>query len=335
MRNLVRNRLTFVVLILTLALVITGCGQQSKDTETSNDKLKIGIIQIVEHPALDAARKGFIDSLTKQGYKEGEDVVYDYQNAQGDMSTAQTIAKQFKNNQVDMILAIATPTAQAAANVTSDIPILITAVTDPKAAGLVKNLKRPGTNVTGTSDLTPVRKQLQLLKKIKPNIQNIGIIYNAGETNSVVQAKIAEKAAKDLGLNLENGTVSTTSDVLQATQTLIGKVDAFYVPTDNTVASAIEAVVKVASEEDLPLVVGEEGMVERGALATIGINYYKLGKQTGEMAVKVIKGADPAQMPIEYLKTTELIINKDAAEKMNVSIPQEILDNAKEVLNNK
>jgi putative ABC transport system substrate-binding protein len=317
---------------LILALGLIGCGQQ-KSSESGAKKLEVGIIQIVEHPALDAARKGFIEYLGENGYKEGEDIVYDYQNAQGDMSTAQTIAKQFKNDQVDMILAIATPTAQAAANATSEIPILITAVTDPKAAGLVKDLKKPGTNVTGTSDLTPVKEQLELLKEIDSEVKDVGILYNAGETNSVVQAKMAQKAAEELDLNIVTGTVSTTSDVLQVAQTLIGKVDAFYVPTDNTVASAIEAVVKVANEEDLPLVVGEEGMVNRGALATTGLNYHKLGRQTAKMAIKVFEGANPEEMAIEYLENTELIINKQAAKEMNVELPQDLVDRAAEVLN--
>ncbi|KXS43328.1 MAG: putative ABC transport system substrate-binding protein [Candidatus Frackibacter sp. T328-2] len=328
--NLTKKNLIVGLLVLTLILTVVGCSQ--KASNNADGKLKIGVVQIVEHPALDAARKGFVDYLNENGYKEGKDVVYDYQNAQGDMSNAQTIAQQFKNDQVDMILAIATPTAQAAANVTSEIPILITAVTDPKAAGLVKDLKTPGTNVTGTSDLTPVRKQLELLKKISPDVKDVGILYNAGETNSVVQAKLAKKVAKDLGLNLVEATVSTTSGVLQAAQSLVGRVDAFYVPTDNTVASSIQAVAKVAYDEDLPLIVGEKGMVEGGALATRGIDYYKLGRQTGKMAIKVLKGANPAKMPIEYLENTELIINQDAAKEMNIDLPQKLVDEAAEIL---
>lgn len=327
----INRKFVLGLLILGLIIITVGCGQSQTGNE-ADEKLKIGVIQIVEHPALDAARKGFVDSLAKQGYKEGEDVDYDYQNAQGDMSTAQTIAKNFKNNQVDMILAIATPTAQAAANVTSEIPILITAVTDPKAAGLVKDLDKPGTNVTGTSDLTPVGKQLKLLTEISSEVKDIGILYNAGETNSVVQADLAKEKAKELGLNLVEGAVSNSSEVFQVAQTLASQVDAFYVPTDNTVASAIESVVKVANENDLPLIVGEEGMVKRGSLATIGINYYKLGQQTGKMAAEVIDGADPAQMPIEYLENTELIINEDAAEKMDVDLPEDIVNQADNII---
>ncbi|MBM7623299.1 ABC transporter substrate-binding protein [Sporohalobacter salinus] len=326
MINLINKKIVLGLLILGLIIVTIGCGQQ----QTSDKKLKIGVIQIVEHPALDAAREGFVDFLAEQGYKEGENVVYDYQNAQGDMSTAQTIAKQFKNNQVDMILAIATPTAQVAANTTSEIPILITAVTDPKAAGLVKDLEKPGTNVTGTSDLTPVGKQLELLTEISPKVKNIGILYNAGETNSVVQAKLAQKKSKELGLNLIEGAVSTSSDVFQVAQTLAGKVDAFYVPTDNTVASAIESVVKVANENNLPLIVGEDELIDRGGLATIGINYYRLGQQTGRMAIKVINGADPAKMPIEYQNKKELVINKEAAKKMDVDLPEDIVEQAQD-----
>ncbi|ADL12957.1 ABC transporter substrate-binding protein [Acetohalobium arabaticum] len=329
--DLINRKLVLGLLILGLIIITVGCGQSQTGNE-ADKKLKIGVIQIVEHPALDAARKGFVDSLAEQGYKEGEDVDYDYQNAQGDMSTAQTIAKNFKNNQVDMILAIATPTAQAAANATSEIPILITAVTDPKEAGLVNSLDKPGTNVTGTSDLTPVGKQLELLVEISPEVKDVGILYNAGETNSVVQADLAKEKADELGLNLVEGAVSNSSDVFQTTQTLAGKVDAFYVPTDNTVASAVESVVKVANENDLPLIVGEEEVVERGGLATIGINYYQLGQQTGSMAAEVIAGADPAQMPIEYLEGAELVINKEAAKEMNVDLPDDIVNRAANII---
>ncbi|WP_408954409.1 ABC transporter substrate-binding protein [Natroniella sp. ANB-PHB2] len=329
--SLTKKNLVVGLVGLVLVLMVVGCSQEV--TNDIDGELEVGIIQIVEHPALDASREGFIEYLNENGYREGEEIVYDYQNAQGDMSNAQTIANQFVNNQVDMILAIATPTSQAVANATTEIPTLITAVTDPQEAGLVKDLEQPGTNVTGTSDLTPVQDQLELLKEISPEVKDVGILYNAGETNSVVQAEIAREVTKELGLNLVEATVSESSDVLQATESLIGRVDALYAPTDNTVASAVQAIVRVANQENLPFIVGEKGMVEGGALATTGIDYYKLGRQTGEMAIEVIEGADPAQMPIEYLEETELIINQEAVENINIDIPQEIINQAVEILN--
>jgi len=324
-----RSRVVSLLVIILLLGLLIGCSNQESDKATGdNNLIKVGIIQIVEHPALDAAREGFVDQMAKAGYKEGENITYDYKNAQGDMSTAQTIAKQFAYDKLDLILAIATPTAQAVANSVKDTPILITAVTDPKSAGLVDSLEVPGANITGTSDLTPIKQQLELFKKINPSIKKIGIIYNGGEVNSVVQAELAEKEAKELGLELTNLTVTSSNEVYQGAQSLVGRVDGIYVPTDNTVVSAIQSVVKVANENDLPLIVGEDNSVENGGLATVGINYYQLGRQTGKMAVKVLDGAEPAKMPIQYLEKTDLVINLKAAKEMGVKLPEELVRQA-------
>ncbi|WP_018247269.1 ABC transporter substrate-binding protein [Orenia marismortui] len=330
MRSRVLSSLITIILLMTL---LVACSNQNiKKTPQENKIKKVGIIQIVEHPALDDAREGFIKVLEEAGYKEGENISYDYQNAQGDMSTAQTIAKQFAYDDLDLILAIATPTAQAVANSVKDTPILITAVTDPKSAGLVESIEKPGANITGTSDLTPVKEQFKLLIKIVPQAKKVGIIYNAGETNSVVQAELAESAAKELGLELIPATVSSSNEVYQSAQSLVGRVDAIYVPTDNTVVSAIQSVVKVTNKSNLPLIVGEDNSVENGGLATVGINYYNLGKQTGKMAIKIFNGAKPAEMPIQYLENTDLVINLKAAEKMNVEIKEDLLSQAKKVI---
>ncbi len=315
-----------IIVLIAAVLVVKAIRQRSAVTT-------IGIMQIIEHPALDAAKEGFIEGLAEEGYVEGENVKYDAQSAQGDMATAQTIAQKFVNDKVDMILAIATPTAQAAAKATNKIPILITAVTDPVAAELVQSLDAPGTNVTGTSDLTPVAKQLDLLKQLVPTAQRVGIVYNAGETNSVVQVNLAKEAAAALGLEVVEATASSTSAVYEAAQSLVGRVDAIYVPTDNTVVSALESVIKVAEESRLPLVVGEEDGVRRGALATVGIDYKALGKQTAKMAVKVLrKEAKPEEMPIQYQESIRLVINLQAAQKMGVTVPQSLIDQAYEVI---
>ena len=294
-------------------------------------KLKIGITQIVEHPALDAAKQGFIDELAAFGYDESK-VVYDMQNAQGDFATAQAIAEKFVSGSVDLILAIATPTAQATANVTQTIPILITAVTDPVAAGLVESIERPGTNVTGTSDLTPVAKQLELLKAIRPETKRVGVLYNPGEANSVVQLELARDAAGELGLALVEIPVDNSSSVYQSAQSAVGRVDALYVPTDNTVVSALESVIIVAENAKLPLIVGETDSVRRGAMATISIDYYSLGRQTARMALQILeKNADPASMPIEYLENVELVLNLGAAKRMGVELPTELVAEASQI----
>lgn len=293
----------------------------------SAQAVRLGIIQIVEHPSLDQARQGFLDRLGELGYT----VEADYQNAQGDMATAQIIARRLAENRPDLVLAIATPTAQAMAQVTSTIPILITAVTDAEAAGLVEQNERPGTNVTGTSDLNPVDRQLALVREIAPAAQRVGVVYNAGEANSLVQVEWAREVAAELGLTLVEATVASSSEVFQAAQSLVGRVDALYVPTDNTVVSALESVVQVAEEAKLPLVVGEPDSVARGGLITLGIDYYQLGRQTADMADRVLKGADPAEIPIEYQANPRLVVNLEAAGRMGIELPQELLDQAEPV----
>lgn len=313
------------LLVAALLVLVLAFGAQAAP-------LKVGITQIVEHPSLDAARQGFIDRMAELGYAEGADVTYDIQSAQGDLATAQTIARKFQSDGVDLILAIATQTAQAAAHIIKDIPILITAVTDPVTADLVESIARPGTNVTGTSDLTPVKAQLELLKEILPNATRVGVVYNAGEVNSVVQVDIAREAAAQLGLTLVEATAGNSSEVLQAAQSLQGRVDAIYVPTDNTVVSALESVVLVAERAKLPLIAGEADSVAKGALATIGIDYKQLGRQTADIAYRVLQGEDPAEISVEYLEEQNVVVNLGAAQRMGVTIPESVLAKAVEVI---
>lgn len=320
-----------LVLLLTVA---TGCGGSSssdgqKDTEK---KVKLGIIQVAEHPALDAARQGFLDTLEENGYVEGKNLIVDYGNAQGDQTALKTIAKKLVTGNCDLILAIATDSAQAVAAETTKIPILITAVTDPVAAKLVQSNEKPGTNVTGTNDMNPVKEQVELLQKLAPQTKRIGVIYNAGEVNSVVQVDMVKDTASKAGLKVVEATVSNTSEVMQAAQSLVGRADAFYIPTDNTVSSSVESIIKVAEANAIPVVVGEAAMVDRGALATIGIDYYKLGKQTAEMALRVLKGEKPQEMPVEGQKDMDLVLNMKAAKAMKVTIPEDIKAQAARII---
>lgn len=341
-------------IVLGIVLLLAACGtadgtgggepNDAPDTQEEDDSnqagadeglepITIGISQIVEHPSLDAAREGFKQAFVDNGYVEGETVTFDMQNAQGEQTTATTIAEKFASNKVDLILAIATPTAQAAAQAVTDIPILITAVTEPEEAGLVDSWDSPGGNVTGTSDLNPVDQQLSLVKDINPDAKTVGIVYSSGEVNSEVQVNLAKETASELGLELELVTVSNGSEVMQATESLVGKVDVIYVPTDNNVVEALESVIQIAEAEKIPLIVGEGDSVERGGVATWGINYEQLGYQTGEMALKILQdGADPATMPVETLEKIELIVNPSAAERMGVELPQSLLDQADKVI---
>ncbi len=288
----------------------------------------IGISQIVEHPALDAARNGFIDGLAENGFVEGENIEIIFENAQADLATAQTIARKFKESDADLILAIATPCAQAAANVIKDIPLLITAVTDPVAAGLVDSQENPDCNITGTNDMNPIAEQLALIKVFVPSAKKIGILYNSGEVNSVVQVDVAKEASSELGLEILEGTVTNTSEVGLAASSLVDKVDAFYLPTDNTIASAVPSILKVTNNKNVPVFGAERGQVVNGVIATSGVDYYGLGKQTGFKAAKVLNGTAPADIPIEGSKEFTLTINKTACNKINLEIPAELLKNA-------
>ena len=286
---------------------------------------KIGIIQLVEHPALDASYKGFVDALAEAGFVDGTNVKIDYQNAQGEQANCVTIAQKFVNERVDLILAIATPAAQAVANLTNKIPILVTAVTDPASAKLVESNEMPGTNVSGTSDLTPCAAQIDLLKRIVPNAKTVGLLYCSSEQNSIFQIELAKAACDKIGLSYIDATVSDSNEIQQVTQSLVGKVDAIYSPTDNMIAAGMATVAQVATENGIPTIVGEEGMVSAGALATYGIDYYELGKQTGAMAVSILKdGAKPATMPIQYLENCTLAVNEDTRAKLGITLPADL-----------
>ena len=331
--------LSAAVAIFAAAFILAGCNEKNKKTENDSEQaalnqtdeqaletdrtFKIGIIQLVEHPALDKSYQGFVDGLAEAGFKIGENIVIDYQNAQGEQANCFTIANKFVNDKDDLIFAIATPAAQAVANLTKDIPILVTAVTDPESANLVKSNSLPGTNVSGTSDLTPVAAQIALLKKIVPNAKTVGLMYCSSEANSIFQINLAKEACEANGLSYIEGSVSNSNEIQQVTQSLVGKVDAFYVPTDNMLAAGMANVAMVANEAKLPVICGEDGMVVSGGLATYGINYYELGKLTAVQAVKIFKeGANPAEMPIEYVDKFDFSFNQATKDAIGIEFPE-------------
>jgi len=332
------KKLLMMVLVFVIAITLAGCGgggekaEQPPADQQESKQVQLGIIQIVEHPALDASRQGFLDVMAESGYKDGENLVVDYQSAQGDQSILQSIANKFAEDKKDLILAIATPSAMAMANETTEIPIVITAVTDPVEAKLVDSLEKPGTNVTGTTDMNPVADQLALIKELVPEAKNVGIIYNSSEVNSEVQVKIARQAAPDLGFTLHEATVTASNEVMQATQSLMGKVDAIYLPTDNMVISSLSAVLQIAEENKIPVIAGESNSVEEGALATLGIDYYKLGCQTAESALRVLNGENPADIAVEAQKGADIVINLQAAERFGITISDEMKAKATQVI---
>lgn len=334
------RRMAAILMASVVAVSATACGGstnqapaksdsgQTAQTPAADKKLKIGVLQLVEHAALDASYKGFVDGLKEAGYDESK-VEIDYQNAQGEQANCNTIATKFVNDKVDLILAIATPAAQAAANATTDIPILVTAVTDPADAKLVKSNEAPGGNISGTSDLTPVKEQMDLLKQLVPNVKKVALLYNSSESNSKFQIDMAAKKAAELGIETVEATVSNSNEIQQVVQSLVNKVDAIYTPTDNMIASGMATVNMISEPAKIPVICGEENMVKNGGTATYGINYYNLGKMTAKQAVKVLKGeSKPADMPIEYLTDCDLYINTKSCEAMGIKVPQELLDKA-------
>lgn len=325
---------SLVLVLCGLILLLSACGGGSKETASGEKKekvVKIGITQLVEHPSLDAAREGFIAALKDAGYIEGKNLKLDYQNAQGDMNTNMSIAQKLVGEKDDLILAIATSSAQAVAKSTKDIPVLFTAITDPVGAQLVKSLDKPGGNVTGTSDTHPeaIKKTIAAIKTFIPNAKKVGIIYNSGEPNAVVNVKNAKIALKSSGLEVVETAITASSEVKQAAESMVGRVDALYIPKDNTVVSALESVITVANDKKIPTFVGEGDSVKRGTFASYGFDYHDLGYTTGKMAVEILKGKKPSDIPVGFPENLQLYINKKAAQQEGITLKEDMLKNAK------
>lgn len=296
-------------LILGISISVTAQAQE----------LKIGITQIVEHPSLDLARKGIEKALREKG--KGN-IKIEYQSAQGDFGTAQLIAKSYVNAKKDVIVAISTPSAQAALNVTKKIPIVYTAVTDPKTVGLV------GDNITGTSDISPLEKQILLLKRLLPKAKKVGFLYNPGEQNSLYLLKQFQQIAGRHQIQVIEKGVNSINDISLALQSLLKQIDVLYVPTDNLVVSSSALILQQANRKQIPVISGTEDVVKEGGLATESIDYERLGYQTGERILEILAGKTPKQIPVESLKETKLVINKKAAAKYGVKLQEAGLQKA-------
>ncbi|TCS61004.1 ABC transporter substrate-binding protein [Varunaivibrio sulfuroxidans] len=292
----------------------------------------VAITQIVAHPALDACRKGIKDALADAGYVAGKNLKWTYESAQGSPTTAAQVAQKFIGEAPDVIVAIATPSAQSVAANTKTIPLVFSAVTDPVGAKLVSNMEHPGKNITGVTDLSPIGAHMRLIKRIVPTVKRLGIVYNPGEANSVSLVNLVKSEAPKIGMSVVEAAAYKSSDVLDATRSLVGKVDAIYIPTDNTVVSAFEGVVKVAEEAKIPLFAADTDSVKRGAIAAAGFNYYDVGRQTGAMVARILNGEKPGDMAVEGVSKTELYLNLRAAAKMGVTVPTDIVKEAKDVI---
>ena len=292
----------------------------------------VAVTAIVEHPALDAARKGVLDALTAAGYKEGENLKFVFESAQGNPATAAQIARQFAGDEPNVIVPISTPSAQAVVSSTRDIPVVFTAVSDPLGAQLVKNMDKPGGNVTGLSDMSPVGEHIALIKEILPNVKTIGYLYNSGEANSVSLLAALKAEAEKAGITVVESAATKSAEVQGAARALVGRADAIYIPTDNTIISALEGAVAVAEESKLPLFTADTDSVSRGSIAALGFNYYDVGKQTGEIVVRVLKGENPGDIAVKTAAGSDLVINKAAAAKMGVTLPESVVSRANKVI---
>ena len=336
-RSLVKGMAGAATFAIVGGLGLAGCGDPAAKADgsaPSDAAFKIGVLQLTEHPALDAANKGFVAAVEEAGIG----AAFNQQNAQNDQSACQTIASKLVNDGVDLIFAIATPAAQAVAgaveNAGLEIPVVGSAITDFAASGLVKDNDAPGGNVTGTSDMNPVVDQIDLLHQLAPEAKKVGLLYCTAESNSKIQIELAAAELKKLGIEGVEYTASSSNEVQQVVESMMGKVDAIYTPTDNTIASAMTVIASIANDHKVPTVCGEVAHVEAGGLASLSINYEELGRRAGEMAVRILtEGAEPAAMPIESMGAAEcdLVYNGQTAEALGIDVTSLVEDGATDV----
>jgi putative ABC transport system substrate-binding protein len=317
------GRRTSLALLAATAL----CGPALADKPVA-----VAVTAIVEHPALDATRDGIKAALLAGGYEDGKNLRFTYESAQGNPATAAQIARQLVGEAPDGLVPISPPSAQAVVAATSEIPVVFTAVTDPLGAKLVDSLEQPGGNVTGMSDLSPIGLHMELIREILPDAQRLGVIYNPGEANSVTLVELLRLEGPGRGFAVIEAAAPRSADVLAAAQSLVGDVDAIYVPTDNTVVTALEAIVKVGEENALPVFAGDTDSVPRGAIAALGFNYYDLGRQTGKIVARVLNGEAPGAIAVQGIETTQLYVNPGAAAKMGIELPEQVVARAKVVI---
>ncbi|HEL2028860.1 TPA: ABC transporter substrate-binding protein [Streptococcus suis] len=312
--KLVKKLATISVASMGL-LTLAACSSSSE--QASSDMVKVGVLQYMEHESLTAAREGFVAELEANGYKEGEKLVLDYQNAQGDQANLQTISEQLIDGN-DIVLAIATPSAQSLATVSTETPIVFTAVTDPLSADLVESIEKPGGLLTGTSDQAPIDKQVELLGQAVPDVKTVGILYTTSERNSEVQVEQAKELLEKVGYKVVVKGITSSNEVQDAATSLMKDVDALFIPTDNTVASTMTMIGELSVEHKVPVIGGSTDMVDEGGLLTYGTNYEALGRQTAKMAIKIIEGANVSETAVEYPETVSLHVNEEMAQKLGI-----------------
>lgn len=317
--------------IRTLAKAALAAAVLSAGVVQAADPVHVATTAIVEHPALDSVRDGIKAALVENGY-DGDKMKFTYESAQGNPAIAAQIARKMVGEQPDVIVAIATPSAQAAVSAARDIPVVFSVVTDPMGAKLVSNMDKPGRNVTGLSDAVPVGQHLAMMKEVVPGLKRLGIPYNPGEPNAVSIIAAMEKVAAEQGIEIIKVAAPKSSDVMVAAQKLIGKADAIYTTLDNTIITALESIVKVGIDAKIPVFSADTDSVTRGSVAAVGFNYSDLGRQTGEMVIEVLKGKNPGDMPVRIAEGTDIYVNLKTARMMGVEIPQSLLDRATKII---
>ncbi|WP_022820305.1 tryptophan ABC transporter substrate-binding protein [Fusobacterium russii] len=324
-------------LILAVVVLAFYIKEKNKEVRTSqikvvkeeNKKLKLGVLQLLSHPALDEIYRGLIEELARQGYKNGENLEIDFQNAQGDQSNLAAMSEKIVENRNDIIVGITTPATLSLANVTKEIPIVMGGITYPVEAGIIEEENRPGNNITGISDRTPIKEQLELMREILPDLKKLGVLYTSSEDNSVKQVEEVKKAADELKLNLKIASVSSTNDVQQVTESLASEVEAIFIPIDNTIASTMQTVVKVADEFKVGVFPSADTMVADGGVLGLGVDQYQIGVKTAEVVIEIINGANPAETPIRLANQGIIYLNENKAENLGIKIPANIKEKAK------
>ncbi|WP_238442514.1 ABC transporter substrate-binding protein [Desulforamulus reducens] len=317
--------------------ILSGCSLTSKEsteaTSGTEKMYKIGITQIADHPSLDNCREGFIEGLKAEGFEEGKNVTFDYKSAKGEIATANTIATSFVGNNYDLICAIATPSAQTAYTAAAEkkIPVIFSAVSDPVAAKLVNSLEKPGKGSTGTSDIIPVEKQLEMIRAFMPKAKKVGILYNTSEPNSATQIAMYEAAAAKFNFEIVKVGVAAQADIPMATDNILAKVDCITNLTDNLVVSNLQTVLGKANAKKIPVFGSEEEQVKNGCLASQGIDYIKLGMQTGKIAARVLKGEDINNIAVETIKESKLVVNENVLKNLSLTLPASLKDTAQMV----
>jgi len=322
-------------IIAALAVLVAGSLIYSSmnKPEAKNEKkiAKVGVLQFVSHPSLDLIYKGIQDGLAEEGYKDDQ-LKIDFMNSEGDQSKVATMSKQLVANGNDLVVGIATPAAQGLASATKDLPVIMAAITDPIGANLVKDLKKPGGNITGVSDHNPAQQQVELIKALTPNVKTIGALYSSSEDNSKTQVEEFKAFAEKAGLTVETFAVPSTNEIASTVNVMTSKVDAIWVPIDNTIASAFSTVVSSTQSAKKPLYPSATAMVEAGGLASVVVDQHDLGVATGKMIAQVLKGAKPADTPVNVFSTGKSVINKKLAQELGITIPESVLKEAGQVI---